>query len=135
RHPADAAVPITAAVAGMVVPAAVYLAVTRGAPGTIDGWAVPMATDIAFALAVLGIIGSRLPTALRAFLLTLAIVDDLIAIAVIAVFYTASLRFAPLLAAVALLGGYALLQRRRETSPLIYVPLALVVWGLVHASG
>jgi NhaA family Na+:H+ antiporter len=135
RHPADAALPVAAAVAGMVVPASVYLAVARGAPGTLDGWAVPIATDIAFALAVLAVIGSRLPSALRAFLLTLAVVDDLLAIVVIAVFYTQDLKLLPVLGAAGLLVGYALAQRRRIATPLLYVPLAVGAWLLVHESG
>lgn len=135
RRPAAAVLPIVTACAGVVVPAAIYLAVTRGAPGTFPGWAVPIATDIAFALGVLAVIGSHLPSALRAFLLTLAIVDDLIGIIVIATFYTSDLAFAPLLGTLGLLAAYALLQYFRVRSPLIYVPLALAAWGLLHASG
>jgi NhaA family Na+:H+ antiporter len=134
-RPADAALPIAAAVAGMAVPAMVYLAVTRFEPATLDGWAVPTATDIAFALAVLAVIGSRLPSGLRAFLLTLAVVDDVLAIVIIAAFYTAELNLLSLLGAIAIFAFYVLLQRKRVTSPLIYVPLALIAWGLVHESG
>jgi NhaA family Na+:H+ antiporter len=94
-----------------------------------------MATDIAFALAVLAVVGSHLPPALRAFLLTLAVVDDLGAITVIALFFTDYLELLPLLAAVALLLVYAYLQHRRVTAWWIYVPLALAVWALVHESG
>src|SRR5262249_55860468 len=86
-NPADALVPVAAALAGMVVPALFYLAFTVGR-GSTDGWAVPMATDIAFALAVLAVVGSSLPPALRAFLLTLAVVDDLGSISVIAIVFT-----------------------------------------------
>ncbi|MGH3098698.1 MAG: Na+/H+ antiporter NhaA [Streptosporangiales bacterium] len=135
RHPARAALPVVAAVSGMVVPAAVFLAVSAGTPGASSGWAIPMATDIAFALAVLAVTGSRLPESLRVFLLTLAVVDDLGAIAVIAVFYTDALHPLPLLGAAVLLAGYGLLQRLRIGSAWAYVPLALVAWGLVHASG
>ena len=85
RRPADAAVPVAAAVFGVAVPALVYLLVNSGDGGRQEGWAVPAATDIAFALAVLAVVGSNLPTALRAFLLTLAVVDDLLVIAIIAV--------------------------------------------------
>ena len=100
RRPADAAVPVVAAACGVVVPALVFLAVnaTGGRP---EGWAVPAATDIAFALAVLAVVGSNLPTALRAFLLTLAVVDDLIVIVIIAVFFTDALDLAWLAVAVA----------------------------------
>ena len=86
RDPARAALPIAAAIGGMIVPAAVYIGINlaAGHPENIDGWAVPIATDIAFALAVLAVLSTHLPTALRTFLLTLAVVDDLLAITVIA---------------------------------------------------
>lgn len=135
-RPADALVPAVAAVAGMVVPAAVYTVVNLIAPtGTLDGWAVPMATDIAFALAVLAVVGRFLPTSLRAFLLTLAVVDDLGAITVIAVFFAADASFAYMALAAAGLLAYVLLQRQRVTSPLVYVPLALATWWCMHESG
>ncbi len=134
--PAKAAVPIVAALGGMAVPAALYALINavnqRGAP---EGWGIPMATDIAFALAVLAVVGKRLPVALRAFLLTLAVVDDLGAIAVIAIFYTDSLSFGYLAVGVVGLLTYAILQRRRVRSPWIYVPLAAIVWWAVHSSG
>lgn len=135
RHIRRAVLPIVAALGGMVVPALVYLAVSAGVPDASRGWAIPMATDIAFALGILAVTASSMPTALRAFLLTLAVVDDLGAIAVIAVYYTSELRLLPLFGAIALLGGYRWLQLRRVRSPVIYVPVAVVVWGLVHASG
>jgi NhaA family Na+:H+ antiporter len=94
-----------------------------------------MATDIAFALAVLAVAGRRLPIEVRIFLLTLAVVDDLGAIAVIAVFYTSSVAFTSLAAAGLLLGVYAWLQYRRVTSPWIYLPLAFGIWVLIHDSG
>jgi len=134
RKPADALVPISAAVAGVAVPALVYTAVNLG-NGTAKGWAIPAATDIAFALAVLAVVGSALPVQLRAFLLTLAVVDDLVVIAIIAVFYTSSVHLAPLAVAVVLLGVYALLQQRRVTSSLVYVPLVVACWWFVHESG
>ena len=91
RKPADAAVPVVAAVCGVAVPALIYLTVNARHPdGVLDGWAIPAATDIAFALAVLAVVGSNLPTALRAFLLTLAVVDDLIVIMIIAIFFTST---------------------------------------------
>ena len=130
-----AALPVLAALGGMVVPALVYLAVAGGAPGTGRGWAVPTATDIAFALAVLAVAGTSAPIGLRVLLLSLAVVDDLGAIALIAVLYTDHLRLRPLAGAVVLLALYALLQRRRVTTPLLYVPLALAVWLCVHDSG
>lgn len=133
----QAALPVVAAVCGMAVPAALYVATVSalGDADAVGGWGIPMATDIAFALAVLAVVGSRLPVALRAFLLTLAVVDDLGAIIVIAVFYAHGFAPAPLLAAAALVGAYALLQRMRIRHWWLYVPLALGVWALVHASG
>ncbi len=130
-----ALLPVAAALGGMLVPALLYLAVSAGEPGAGRGWAVPMATDIAFALGVLAVVGSHAPAGLRVFLLSLAVVDDLGAIAVIAVFFTDVLEVLPLLGAAALLVAYAVLQRRRVTSPWLYVPLAVAVWLLVHASG
>jgi len=135
--PSQAAVPIAAALGGMVVPAVIFVAIvaTSGEPGGLRGWAVPMATDIAFALAVLAVVGRRLPVALRAFLLTLAVVDDLGAITIIAIFYSKGFSLAYFALAVALLAVYWLLQRRRVRSPFIYIPLALVIWWATHESG
>ena len=112
RDPRRAALPIAAAMGGMVVPAAVYIGINMlaGHPENIDGWAVPIATDIAFALAVLAVLSTHLPTALRTFLLTLAVVDDLLAITVIAIFYTDHLSPAPLALAlipIGLFGWYS----------------------------
>ncbi len=134
RRPADAAVPVAAAVCGVAVPALIYLAVNANG-GSPEGWAVPAATDIAFALAVLAVVGSNLPTALRAFLLTLAVVDDLIVIAIIAVFFTDSLDLAWLAVAVTTLVLWAVLQRLRVSTPVLYVPLAVLAWWAVHECG
>lgn len=135
--PAQAAVPIAAALGGMIVPAVIFVAIvaTSGEPGGLRGWAVPMATDIAFALAVLAVVGRMLPVALRAFLLTLAVVDDLGAITVIAIFYSKGFSLLYFVLAVVLLAVYWLLQRKRVRSPLIYIPLALVIWWATHESG
>jgi NhaA family Na+:H+ antiporter len=137
RDPARAALPILAAVGGMVVPAAVYAGVNlaSGSPDTLSGWAVPTATDIAFALAVLAVLSTHLPSALRTFLLTLAVVDDLLAITVIAVFYTDHLAPGPL--AMALVPGalFALAVQRGVRRWWVLVPLAVATWALVHASG
>jgi NhaA family Na+:H+ antiporter len=136
RRPAEAVLPIVAAVSGMVAPIAIYLAVNTVIDGGDSaGWAVPTATDIAFALAVLAVIGSRLPSALRAFLLTLAVVDDLLAIVIIAVFFTDDLRVAPLAASASILAGYVVLQRRWPRSWWLYLPMAVVAWALMHESG
>ncbi|MEU8233486.1 Na+/H+ antiporter NhaA [Actinoplanes sp. NPDC048967] len=133
RDPRRAAVPVAAAFGGVIVPALVYVAVNAG--GATKGWAIPTATDIAFALAVLAVIGRYLPTALRTFLLTLAVVDDLLAIVIIAVFYTAHLSLLPLLAALIPLGLFTLLVQRRVRSWWLLLPLAFAAWTLVHASG
>ncbi|MHB8961093.1 MAG: Na+/H+ antiporter NhaA [Candidatus Limnocylindrales bacterium] len=131
----SALLPVVAAFGGMVVPALIFLAVAHGDPGAARGWPVPTATDIAFALGVLALVGSRAPSGLRVFLLSLAVVDDLGAILLIALLFTADLALLQLLGAAALCGVFALAQQRRITSPLLYVPLALAVWLLVHASG
>lgn len=131
----SATLPVVAALGGMVAPAVIYLAVSRGAPGASDGWAIPVATDIAFALGVLALGGAHVPTSVRAFLLGLAVVDDLGAIALIAILFTASLEAVWLLVAAVGIGVYAWGQRRRWTSPLLYVPLSVAVWVAVHASG
>jgi NhaA family Na+:H+ antiporter len=135
RERRRAALPILAALAGMVVPALVFLAVAWGTPGAGRGWAVPVATDIAFALGVLSLAGSRYPPPLRVLLLSLAVVDDLGAIVVIAVLFAHGVAPLALLGAVAALALYADLQRRRVTTPFVYLPLAVVVWLLVHAGG
>jgi len=138
RTVAKAAVPVTAAVGGVIMPALVFVGVVLalGADGdALRGWAIPTATDIAFALAVLAVIGSYLPSALRSFLLTLAVVDDLIAITIIAIFYTAGLEVIPLLAALVPLAAFAMLTQRRITYWWLLVPLAFATWALVHASG
>jgi len=132
----EAVVPVVAAVAGMVLPAVIYLIVNLTADGgRPSGWAVPTATDIAFALAVLAIVGSSLPSALRAFLLTLAVVDDFGAILVIAIFFSHGFHLLALVAAVALIAAFALLQRFRFRTPLLYVPVAVGAWWFMHESG
>jgi NhaA family Na+:H+ antiporter len=138
RRPADAAVPVAAAVVGVALPALVYVGVNlAGADGSgnLVGWAIPSATDIAFALAVLAVVGAALPPPMRAFLLTLAVVDDLIVIVIIAVFYTDSLDFAALGVAVVVFAAFAACQWRRLRSLWVYVPLALAGWWFLHESG
>ncbi|WP_409484551.1 Na+/H+ antiporter NhaA [Arsenicicoccus dermatophilus] len=133
-----AAVPVAAACAGVALPALIFAATAllHGGDGEVlRGWAIPTATDIAFALAVLAVIGTHLPSALRSFLLTLAVVDDLIAITIIAVGYTSSLQLVPLALALLPLGAFALAARRGWTSPWLLIPLAVLTWGLVHGSG
>lgn len=133
-----AIVPIAAAVAGVALPALLY-AVSILALGAdtdaLRGWAIPTATDIAFALAVLAVIGSHLPTALRAFLLTLAVVDDLIAITIIAVFFSADVAVIPLAAAGLPIAVWWGLLRRGWTHPLLLAVPAVATWVLIHESG
>ncbi|CAM5574642.1 Na+/H+ antiporter NhaA [Streptomyces tanashiensis] len=135
RDPRAAALPVVAALCGMAAPALVYALVNTLGGGSMDGWAVPTATDIAFALAVLAVIGTSLPSALRAFLLTLAVVDDLFAILIIAIFFTSDLNFAALGGAVAGLVVFWVLLRKGVRGWYVYVPLALVIWGLMYNSG
>ncbi|GAA3662001.1 Na+/H+ antiporter NhaA [Nonomuraea antimicrobica] len=134
-NPRKAALPIIASLCGMVMPAVVFLLVSWGAPDAARGWAIPTATDIAFALAVLAVTAGAMPAALRAFLLTCAVVDDLGAILVIAIFYTERLNVFMLLLGAAFVAAYGLLQRRRVTSPWLLVPLALAAWYAVENSG
>jgi Na+:H+ antiporter, NhaA family len=136
RRPADAAVPVVAAICGVATPALVYLAVNLlHSNGQPQGWAIPAATDIAFALAVLAVVGSSLPTSLRAFLLTLAVVDDLVVIVIIAVFFTEDLHYAALGVAGLCFAAWAVAQRLRLSTPVIYVPLAVAAWWFTHESG
>jgi NhaA family Na+:H+ antiporter len=136
-------VPVAAAAGGVLVPALIYTLVNLSSPETLRGWAIPTATDIAFAVAVLAIIGSHLPSALRIFLLTLAVVDDLLAISIIAVFYSSDLQPGPLLLALIPLGLYTFLAQkyrrffgtRWAAAWLILLPLGVTTWALVHASG
>ena len=142
RQVRTAVVPVAAAFGGVVIPALSHAAIDWGTPG-VRGWAIPTATDIAFAVAVLGLIAPRVPPALRMFLLTLAVVDDLIAIIIIAIVYTSGLAWLPLVAALIPLGLFFFLAHRfapwfvRATwAPwVILLPLGLATWSLVHASG
>jgi len=138
-----AIVPVAAAAGGVAVPALIYTAVNIFSPETLRGWAIPTATDIAFAVAVLAIVGSHLPSALRIFLLTLAVVDDLIAITIIAIFYSDDVQSTPLLLALIPFALYAFLaqkyrlffDRRASAAWLVLLPIGFVVWALVHAGG
>lgn len=133
-HPGRAAVPIIAAMAGIAVPAAIYMFFNSGGPGA-HGWAIPSATDIAFAVAVLAVVGRHLPASVRVFLLTLAVVDDLLAILIIAVFYSESITLWPLLLAIVPMAVFRWLTGRGASSPWLLVPCAIVTWWLVLRSG
>ena len=131
----QAILPVVAAIGGMIVPALVALSVGWGAPGIERAWAIPVATDIAFALGVLALTASNLPSSARVFLLSLAVVDDLGAILLIAILFTAKFDLVAAGVAVVALALYAYLQHRRVRSAWIYVPLALTTWVAVHSAG
>lgn len=135
RSPRRASLPIFAAIGGMIVPALVTLAVGAGSPNIGNAWPVPVATDIAFALAVLAVVGRDLPSSLRVFLLTVAVVDDLGAIVLIAILFTSQFAILPLLGSIAAIGAYAVLQRMRFRGWWLYLILGVVAWALLHASG
>lgn len=143
RRFSTAIVPVAAAAGGVAVPALFYLIVVWQDPELTHGWAIPTATDIAFAVAVLALIGSHLPGPLRIFLLTLAVVDDLIAIGIIAVFYADDIDLLPLGLALVTIGVYAFLaQMYRQffhlkplAAWLILLPIGIVAWAFMHASG
>lgn len=130
-----ATLPVVAALGGMIVPGVLAFSFAHGAPGAEQAWAIPVATDIAFALGVLAVTGSGLPSSARVFLLSLAVVDDLGAILVIALVFTQSLNLVALIAALALCAVYWFAQHKRITTAWLYVPLALVLWALTHSSG
>ena len=134
RDRRTAALPVIAAIGGMIVPALLYVAINAGS-STVHGWGIPMATDIAFAVGVVALLGKRVPVALKLFLLSLAVVDDLGAIAVIAIFYTSSIAFGWLLGAAGvfvLIGGLRVL---RVPSVIPYVILGIIAWYCMFKSG
>jgi NhaA family Na+:H+ antiporter len=134
RDPKTAALPIVAALGGMVVPALIYVAILGGQEGS-NGWGIPMATDIAFAVGVLGLLGRRIPSPARLFLLTLAIVDDIGAIVVIAVFYTSDLNLTALAIALLLLGLMVVMRVLRIWAIWAYVVVGALVWLATLESG
>lgn len=143
RNPARAVVPVVAAAGGVLVPALIYAAINWGNPEARGGWAIPTATDIAFAVAVLAVIGSHLPSALRIFLLTLAVVDDLLAITIIAFFYTEQVNVIPLLLFLIPVAIFTFLAHRYRkffrlklaAAWVILLPIGFAAWALLHASG
>jgi len=129
-----AALPVVAALGGMLAPAGLYLALA-GEPATRSGWGVPMATDIAFAVGVLALLGKRVPAALRVLLLALAVIDDLGAIVVIAIFYSSGVSLSGLLTAALGFGGVLAMQRLGVRAKLAYVVPSVVAWAGVYAAG
>lgn len=134
-EPSRVVLPIIAAVGGMAVPAAIYSAINWGDPIAMKGWAIPSATDIAFALGVLALLGGRVPQALKLFLMTLAIIDDLGAIIIIALFYTADLSIMSLLIAVVAVAALFILNRKGVLGLTPYLFIGFVLWAAVLKSG
>lgn len=135
RDPRKAALPIAATIGGVIAPALIFVLLNLQNGTGMRGWAIPTATDIAFAVSVLAVVGKHLPSAVRVFLLTLAVVDDLIAIIVIAFVYTERVEFIWLAAALVPFAVFAYLVQRGVRSAWLLVPLAVLVWAGVHASG
>lgn len=131
----QATLPAFAAVGGMLAPALCYAALNLGDPAAMKGWAIPTATDIAFALGILALLGPRVPAALKAFLLSIAIFDDLGAILVIALFYTADLSLFSLVFAALAIAGLAVLNRSGVTRPAAYFLLGIPLWVALLKSG
>jgi NhaA family Na+:H+ antiporter len=129
------ALPGIAAVGGMVVPALIYVAINAGDGQALGGWAIPAATDIAFALAVLSLLGNRVPAALKVLLLAIAIFDDLGAILIIAFFYTSDLSELAILLAILPIAGLLILNLRGVTATAPYVVLGIILWVIVLKSG
>ncbi|MFN2098672.1 Na+/H+ antiporter NhaA [Altererythrobacter sp. MF3-039] len=134
--PEQRRLPILAAIAGMAVPAIFYLFFVQGSAEDLTaGWAIPAATDIAFAMGVLGLLGNRVPASLRLFLLTVAIVDDIGAVMVIAIFYTANIKIGWILGSALVLGLMFAMNRMKVSSFTPYIVLSLVLWFFVLNSG
>lgn len=133
RQPRQAMLPMLAALGGVVMPAVIYATINRG--GALHGWAIPMATDIAFALGVLSLLGKRVPPGIKVFFSTLAIADDLLAIVAIALFYGHAPSLSWLAAAAAVTLGLVMLNRRRHYRLAPYIALGLVLWFCLYQSG
>lgn len=133
--PSQLALPALAAVGGMIVPALIFIALNRNDPSNLSGWAIPTATDIAFALGILALVGSRAPLALKVLLTAIAIIDDLGAIVIIAVFYTSSISTMALVGAAICIASLILINRLGVARPAIYILIGLVLWVFVLKSG
>lgn len=131
----QSSLPLFAALGGMIVPALIYTAINWNNPENLAGWAIPAATDIAFALGILALLGSRVPVALKALLLAIAVIDDIGAIVIIALFYTPGVELAMLAAAAAVLAVLVLIGRARVGSSLPYTILGILLWFFVLKSG
>jgi NhaA family Na+:H+ antiporter len=131
----QSSLPLFAALGGMILPALVFAAINWNSPENLAGWAIPAATDIAFALGILALLGSRVPVALKALLLAIAVIDDIGAIVIIALFYTPGVELAMLAAATAVLVTLALIGRAKVGSSLPYVLLGIALWFFVLKSG
>jgi len=127
--------PVIAAIGGMAIPAAIYTSINWGDPEAMKGWAIPSATDIAFALGVLALLGSRIPQSLKLFLMTLAIIDDLGAIIVIALFYTSDLYTSSLFVAAAAIAVLYFMNRKGVLGVAPYLLVGIIVWVAVLKSG
>ncbi|MDH3621476.1 MAG: Na+/H+ antiporter NhaA [Gammaproteobacteria bacterium] len=134
-RPANVLLPAIGAVGGIAVPVAIYVFFNQGDGSSMDGWAIPAATDIAFALGILTLLGTRVPVSLKVFLVTLAIFDDLGAIVIIAIFYSSDLSSTALIVAVACLVALAVMNRRDVMSISSYVLIGVVMWTAVLKSG
>ena len=130
-----ASLPLVAAIGGMAIPALIFVAMNQGSPENISGWAIPAATDIAFALGVLSLLGPRVPVALKALLLAIAVIDDIGAITVIALFYTSEIDPAMLGGAAAVFAAMLFVGRMKVSTSIPYVLLFIVLWVFVLKSG
>ena len=134
-RPANVLLPVIGAIGGIVVPVAIYVSMNQGNAAALSGWAIPAATDIAFALGILTLLGTRVPVSLKVFLVSLAIFDDLGAIIIIAIFYSSDLSTAALVVAAVCLMALAIMNRRNVMSISSYVLIGMVMWTAVLKSG
>lgn len=131
----NAMLPLIGALGGMIIPAVIYCIVNFNSPATLSGAGIPMATDIAFAIAILGLLGNRIPTELKIFLTALAIIDDLGAIVIIAIFYGHGLHFTWLISSLAICILMFLLNKKKTTPLLVYVLIGFALWYCILQSG